>query len=61
MSTSCVVLLTAFYVDNGPHLPTWDRLPPLAWWTLPSLVGLPLARSGPIAGPGPSRRRAAGP
>jgi hypothetical protein len=42
MSLSYVVLLTAFYVDNGPHLPVWDRLPAIAYWTLPSLVGLPL-------------------
>ena len=42
MSLSYIVLLTAFYVDNGPHLPVWDRLPPIAYWTLPSLVGLPL-------------------
>jgi hypothetical protein len=42
MSLSFVVLLTAFYVDNGPHLPVWDRLPAVAYWTLPGLVGLPL-------------------
>jgi len=42
MGVSYIVLLTAFYVDNGPHLPLWDRLPALAYWTLPSLVGLPL-------------------
>lgn len=42
MSLSYIVLLTAFYVDNGPHLPLWDRLPAIAFWTLPSLVGLPL-------------------
>lgn len=42
MSLSYVVLLTAFYVDNGPHLPVWDRLPAVAYWTLPGLVGLPL-------------------
>jgi hypothetical protein len=42
MSLSYIVLLTAFYVDNGPHLPVWDRLPAIAYWTLPSLVGLPL-------------------
>lgn len=42
MSLSYVVLLTAFYVDNGPHLPVWDRLPAIAYWTLPSLAGLPL-------------------
>jgi hypothetical protein len=27
MSLSYIVLLTAFYVDNGPKLPLWDRLP----------------------------------
>lgn len=42
MSLSYIVLLTAFYVDNGPHLPVWDRLPAIAYWTLPALVGLPL-------------------
>jgi hypothetical protein len=29
-------------VDNGPHLPVWDRLPALAYWTLPGIVDLPL-------------------
>jgi len=42
MSLSYVVLLTAFYVDNGPRLPLWNRLPTVAFWTLPSIVGLPL-------------------
>ncbi len=42
MGSSYVVLLTAFYVDNGPHLPLWDRLPNIAFWILPSLFGLPL-------------------
>lgn len=46
MGLSYVVLLTAFYVDNGPHLPVWDRLPALAYWTLPGLVGLPLLVRG---------------
>jgi hypothetical protein len=36
------VLLTAFYVDNGPNLPVWRSLPPLAHWLLPGLVGLPI-------------------
>ena len=39
---SYVFLLTAFYVDNGPNLPLWNKLPPLAFWTLPALVGVPL-------------------
>jgi hypothetical protein len=27
MGVSYIVLLTAFYVDNGPHLPLWRSLP----------------------------------
>jgi hypothetical protein len=42
MAVSYIVLLTAFYVDNGPHLPLWRSLPPLAHWLLPSLVGIPI-------------------
>ena len=42
MSLSYIVLLTAFYVDNGPKLPLWDRLPTLAFWIGPSAIGLPL-------------------
>jgi len=42
MAVSYILLLTAFYVDNGPHLPLWRALPALAFWLLPGLVGLPL-------------------
>ena len=42
MSLSYVAMLTAFYVDNGPHLPIWNLLPPIAFWFLPAIVGLPL-------------------
>ncbi|MGH7571393.1 MAG: DUF2306 domain-containing protein [Gemmatimonadota bacterium] len=42
MALSYILLLTAFYVDNGPHLPLWRSLPRLVHWILPSLVGLPL-------------------
>jgi hypothetical protein len=42
MAVSYILLLTAFYVDNGPHLPLWRSLPPLAYWVLPSIVGLPI-------------------
>jgi hypothetical protein len=42
MGGAYIVLFTGFYVDNGPHLPLWDRLPSLAYWTFPSLVGVPL-------------------
>jgi hypothetical protein len=42
MSLSYILLLTAFYVDNSKSLPLWKDLPPIAFWILPSLVGLPL-------------------
>jgi hypothetical protein len=42
MGGADIALFTGFYVDNGPHLPVGDRLPGLADWTLPSLVGVPL-------------------
>ena len=45
MGVSYVALLTAFYVDNGPHLPFWNRLPLLAFWLLPGVIGLPLIGS----------------
>ncbi|MFI6317567.1 hypothetical protein ACIBG8_08605 [Nonomuraea sp. NPDC050556] len=42
MGLSYTALLTGFYIDNGPHLPLWDQLPTWTYWTLPSLVGVPL-------------------
>ena len=39
---SYIFLLTAFYVDNGPNLPLWRALPPIAFWTLPAAFGLPI-------------------
>jgi uncharacterized membrane protein len=42
MGLSYIAMLTAFYVDNGPHLPLWDRLPTIAFWLLPSVIGLPI-------------------
>ena len=42
MGIGYVAMLTAFYVDNGPHLPLWDRLPPWTFWVLPSLIGAPI-------------------
>jgi len=39
---SYIALLTGFYVDNGPFLPVWDRLPHVLYWILPSIVGWPL-------------------
>lgn len=42
MGFSYIAMLTAFYVDNGPKLPLWRLLPPIAFWILPSLVGTPI-------------------
>jgi hypothetical protein len=36
MGASYVLLLTAFYVDNGKNLPLWRELPQWAFWILPS-------------------------
>jgi hypothetical protein len=46
MGTSYIALLTAFYVDNGPHLPLWNRLPTLAFWIGPAMLGVPLIARG---------------
>jgi hypothetical protein len=42
MAGSYVALFTGFYVDNGPQLPLWDRLPHLLYWLLPAAIGVPL-------------------
>lgn len=42
MGLSYIAMLTAFYVDNGPQLPLWNRLPVIAFWVGPSLIGVPL-------------------
>jgi hypothetical protein len=39
---SYILLLTAFYVDNGPNLPLWNKLPPLAFWLMPAVIGAPI-------------------
>jgi len=42
MGSSYVLLLIAFYVDNGKRLPLWKEPPPAAYWLLPAAVGFPL-------------------
>jgi len=41
MIGSYIVLWTAFYVDNAHLIPGLKQLPPLTFWVLPSLIGLP--------------------
>ena len=42
MGIAYVAMLTAFYVDNGPHLPLWDRLPTFTFGLVPSAIGAPI-------------------
>jgi len=42
MASSYVVLLTAFYVDNGRNIPVWRDMPTIAYWLTPTLVGAPI-------------------
>ncbi len=42
MGSSYILMLTAFYVDNGKNLPLWKELPAITYWILPSLIGIPL-------------------
>ena len=42
MGTSYVLLLVAFYVDNGTQLPIWKDLPHFTYWLLPIAAGAPL-------------------
>jgi hypothetical protein len=42
MGGSYVALVSGFYIDNGPNLPLWNRLPHITYWLLPGIVGVPL-------------------
>jgi hypothetical protein len=42
MGLSYILMLTAFYVDNGKNLPVWRDLPYVAYWLVPSAIGIPL-------------------
>jgi hypothetical protein len=42
MGFSYILMLTAFYVDNGKNLPLWKELPQIAFWLLPAGLGIPL-------------------
>jgi uncharacterized membrane protein len=42
MGLSYVLLVVAFYVDNGKQLPVWKDLPAFTYWLLPFAVGMPI-------------------
>jgi len=48
MGASYIVMLTAFYVDNGKSLPIWRDFPHLAYWLLPGAIGVPLIARAPL-------------
>src|SRR5262245_58252541 len=42
MGCSYLLLLIAFYVDNGKNLPLWRDLPTVSYWAIPAAIGIPL-------------------
>lgn len=60
MGGSYILLVTAFYVDNGKSLPLWRELPQFAFWVLPALLGFPIVAYALRAHPVVSAARAAG-
>jgi len=42
MGMSYILMLIAFYVDNGRQLPLWEELPLFTYWLLPLVFGMPL-------------------
>jgi hypothetical protein len=57
MGLSYILLLTAFYVDNGKNLPLWNKLPQIAFWLLPGAVGIPIIVRALLRHPLAMRRR----
>jgi hypothetical protein len=56
MGASYVLMLTAFYVDNGKNLPLWKELPQVAFWIVPAIPGIPLILRAMLRHPLISRR-----
>ena len=42
MGSSYVLMLIAFYVDNGKQLPPLNQLPHWTYWALPAIIGAPI-------------------
>lgn len=42
MGISYLLLIIAFYIDNGRAPPVWKDLPPALYWGLPVAFGVPL-------------------
>ena len=68
MGGSYIALLTGSYVDSGPQLPLWNRLPHWMYWIIPTEIGVPLIwwalrrfHAGVSSGPRVAARSAAPP
>jgi hypothetical protein len=59
MGLSYVLMLIAFYVDNGKQLPLWKDLPHFTYWLLPLVIGIPLIVRALLKHPLVRRRSAA--
>jgi hypothetical protein len=57
MGLSYILMLTAFYVDNGKDLPLWKELPQIAFWLLPAGMGIPLIVHGLLKHPLARRKK----
>jgi len=57
MGSSYILMLTAFYVDNGKQLPIWKELPHIAFWALPAGFGVPLLGYALLKHPPAKRER----
>src|SRR3954454_23875449 len=55
MGSSYVLLLIAFYVDNGKSLPLWRDLPRVTYWLIPAIIGIPLIAHALVRHPLASR------
>jgi len=42
LTMSFIILLTAFYVDNGKNIPVWKLLPVIYYWLIPGIIGIPV-------------------
>jgi hypothetical protein len=42
MGVSYILLLGAFHIDNGKNPPLWQKLPQIAFWPLPNVIGAPI-------------------
>ena len=60
MGMSYILMLVAFYVDNGKQLPLWKDLPHFMYWLIPMAVGIPLIVRALLWPPLARGRRAGG-